>query len=512
VDGGVVDGIAQVTLTALDPTTSQREAAPGPFVGLQTDGGTALLEPLGLVELDLSQGGLPLGFGEAFGTLHLTLPAAQQGAAVEGDPLGVWHYNGRTGQWDEWVEGAAAWNSNTEEASTGVWGATGRSVLELRTGINQTGWYMVARPYTEQSCVRVKVVRASDGQAVPNAGVHLVGVENPGGVAGRTGVAGEAACLAFQKGGSVRVALDDPWLASRSTQTIQTVDGSAAGACGATAPACTLVQIEIASPTCVHGVVKLEGGAPAAGALVSATAGYGLAARTTKTTAGADGSYCVEAPTGTHVRLVALLDGTPGAASGTVDTGAGAATCGGSGCTEAADLTFGQGPTGLCVKGRLWEYQPAPDGPRATRLPVAAGTPVYVYTIGLDGNVTVSCPDTGPDTAPADWAQGTARLAVTALTGADGRFCAEVPPAPLATAPRPKRQAPLGPTGTQVHVVPGDCALRRKSIRDEASRTWCGVDDLVIEPDPAHGCELENCIDLGDFDFGYLYDGSGCHR
>ena len=509
--GALVDsadaGVAQavLTITSLDPTGPRRAAAPGEFIGAQADGGASVpVEGLAMAEVlfTAADGGtLQLATGQSM-TLHLRLPPALQGSFDGGEELPAWSFDGDAGVWlqDPSATGALVVSRNFDGVTDG---SPAEGVLEWRAQLSHAGWWAVLRPLPDRSCVKVTVMTTA-GSLVANAAVHAQG--NQAQTLGRTGPGGEPACLDFAQGKQVSIALDDPLLASG---TAVSVTGSGAGTCGGSA--CQTATLTVSGTTCIHGAVVNDADAGVDGAAVTAIVGRGFAARAVRATTAGGGAYCLEVPTSDSVRLFAK-SGSGTLARGVVTTATAIGACGGT-CNEAQNLVLAPDPGTLCVTGRIYDADggfPLSDGGYQGRVP-AVGAPVFVYDQGDGGVVTPSCPsgvDGGSPAdggSPSDWATAPAALIASGVTGADGRFCVEFAP--------PAAPAPSTPQQHTYVAVPGDCALRRRGIADEFARGYCGVDALTPDPvDTQRMCEIENCIDLGDFDYSFLYDSSGCHR
>ena len=509
-DGNLVNGTASIALTPVDPSSPQRLAAPGPFVGAPDGGSPTPLEFLAMVELAASQGDQPLALDPQGGpaTLHLRLPAAFQGQVAEGQALTAYWYDGPAGVWrPEPAAGGIVAKSNQLDSTTNVRGRDGESVFEWRARVTKLGWWAVARPSAGGSCARVRVL-GLDGQPVPNVPVHASTVSRV--ASGHTGPNGEGACLDLPVGSSASVSVDDP---SLSTSVVVLDGATASASCGG--GGCSDIALSAVAQGCVHGRVLDLDGEPAAGVSVAATVGEGLAAHGSRVLSGPDGTFCAPAPAGAVLRLAVreVLDGGVfGVASATASVAATPAACGGT-CTDAGDLLMTVSTGRLCVKGRVFDGDAG--WPRA---PAPLGTPVWVFDTG-EGTwgVNSQCNKNDPATdLPSTWVSGTAVLVATGATDLTGRFCVDFSPA------RPAPTSPPAPHSFE--VVPGDCVLRRRSW--EAVQDWywdfCGL-DWIVPPGNGGGwqetpsdfdrsCEQENCIDIGDFDYGYLYSGSGCNR
>jgi len=114
--GAKVTGTVSVALTPLDPSVAADLAAyPGQLVAEQGDGGKALLESMGVVEIDAEQNGARLTVKPGL-TMKLTLPAPANATPLASAEL--WSFDEATTLWkDEGTAAALDAASNTYGAS-----------------------------------------------------------------------------------------------------------------------------------------------------------------------------------------------------------------------------------------------------------------------------------------------------------------------------------------------------------------------------------------------------------
>jgi hypothetical protein len=327
---------------------------------------------------------------------------------------------------------------------------------------------------------------------------------------GHTGPAGEGVCVEFPSGAVAEVSVDDPSLSTG----VAVLDGGAASAsCGGSG--CVDVTLSARPAGCLRGrVLQLDGGV-AGGVAIRATTGEAMRSRGALVVTAADGTFCARAPAGAPTRLSVRepLDGGLFAVASTTATAAGPGVCGAT-CTDVGDLQLTSSTGRLCVKGRIW------DGDAGwPRVPAPVGTPIWVIDEGESrryispGCQAVPYSNDPPTTTLPEV------LVATGATDVNGRFCVDFSPTPPQS---PQPDSPPAPHFFE--FIPGDCNLRRRAWSQTASWYWdaCGFD--WIGPLESYGfwqeaptdldrtCEQANCVDIGDFDYGYLYSGSGCNR
>ncbi len=201
------------------------------------------------------------------------------------------------------------------------------------------------------------------------------------------------------------------------------VSGTLSGAASCGGTSCQAVDLVLADAACVRGVVVEDGVGPMAGVKVNVTPVGGGRVRTVFS--GVGGAFCAPVPAGSSADLEFSMarPGTRYFASARVAAPAGPASCGGSGCSDAGQVTL----TGMnfsgCVKGRF------SDSSEPFRIPVDV----------FDGN----------------------RVALV-RPREDGSFCADVPVAVALSFVDPEpRVACVGLRSTTVDVsamTAGSCA------------------------------------------------------
>ena len=87
--------------------------------------------------------------------------------------------------------------------------------------------------------------------------------------------------------------------------------------------------------------------------------------------------------------------------------------------------------------------------------------------------------------------------------------------------PKLETDFPLSPDGgvSQPFIsAAGDCWIRRRAFLSASStgatNFYCGTDNgfLALLADSPRACAEGDCIDLGDFDWEFLFNGSSCYR
>ncbi|MFO0557683.1 MAG: carboxypeptidase-like regulatory domain-containing protein [Polyangiales bacterium] len=187
-----------------------------------------------------------------------------------------------------------------------------------------------------------------------------------------------------------------------STAEIPTiVVGPSAGSC-AMPSSCANAPLTANDIACVRGVARDSGGAPIAGATVRARPAQST--RFTSAVTGADGSFCVPARSGERatIEIVRETRTTRDYVAFAADVSAGAATCGGAGCTDVGARELRRETFATCIRGRIL------DGAVPVRTPIEAHTVDRVAILrpredgrfcleadpGLPGTITLRDPNT----------------------------------------------------------------------------------------------------------------------
>jgi hypothetical protein len=159
--------------------------------------------------------------------------------------------------------------------------------------------------------------------------------------------------------------VNDVVSSSAEVQTVQVA--ASAGSCGAPAT-CARVTMVAANLACVRGVARDAGGAPIVGATVRARRAGST--RFTAAVTAADGSFCVPAPGGERatIEIAKETRTTREYVAFVADVNAGAATCGGAGCTDVGPHVLRRETFATCVRGRIL------DGGAPVRTPIEART------------------------------------------------------------------------------------------------------------------------------------------
>ena len=138
--GQTVTGMAEVTITGLDPTTDELAALPGPLVAQDAQGDEVLLLTLAMAEISLWQDGDPLQLAPgATATIELPLPPELAASLVPGDVIPAWWLDLDDGRWRE------------ESTGTVVVSDSDPTQLVWTAEVSHFTWYNCDRPANYQS-------------------------------------------------------------------------------------------------------------------------------------------------------------------------------------------------------------------------------------------------------------------------------------------------------------------------------------------------------------------------
>ena len=268
-------------------------------------------------------------------------------------------------------------------------------------------------------CIRGTVFGALGG--VAGASVTAV---SPAGV--RTALSDSGGAYCMQVDGSelqsmIALLRRPAFFGARSVQQLEDIRAGATGSTCDTPEVCAGIDFFLADVACTSGQLVDPLGAPVAGARVLASLD-GSAPQHVATT-GTEGQFCVTGPVGAAMNLVfnRYADGVRTSATARVDNGDTLGACGSSTCTDAGVVVAEQSAVTGCVTGRLRFGD------------VSVTTEVLV---DVDGTTVSVMPDR------------------------TGTFCADVPPALVATLRRAYEQECATPPEISLDLEPlvgGDC-------------------------------------------------------
>jgi len=421
-DGLPVEGMIDVEIAPLDPSTRELRASPGPLEGLtELTGETVSLESLFMAEISLRQNGDLLQLADGVEALvEMQLPSDMIGSVSEGDVIEAWWFDLENGQWIE--EGLGEVTESSLDPGELAW----------RVRVEHFTWWNCDRPWTQKNCIDITVVSDLDGSPVAGANVTATGVDYNGMSYGTTDAAGHV-CVDMMLGGTVDIDVFHADYMGIVGGAPQVTGTGGAAACSGEGGDCEVLSVALDAGTCIEGLVEHDDGSPAEDASIISRfdLGNGLQSRTA--TAGPSGEYCVEAPSDTDVELIAIYAESGGdtfIAETSVFTDDVRASCGGDDCVEAPVLTLEVTDELSCVTGRI------------VGRGGADGTDPDLGLVGLEGVPVMMYADFPAPTCDGQPVESWGTLLGQAVSGPDGRFCIA---------------APVTPNPDGVFFIVGDC-------------------------------------------------------
>jgi PKD repeat protein len=193
-DGSAATGSAEISITPVD-VTSEVEAFPGTFTGVGSDGNAAPIATLGVMEVELSQGGQPLRIAPGYqATIDIPI---YTGGALAGQAVPLWSLDEATGLWVQ------------EGTGTVVASAASPTGLVLRGSVSHFSWWNVDI-YFQPFTIRVKCFELLGSTKVPLSAPCWVFAKEEQGTAPRSSQAsllsaGERRSLPLFPGVSTRI-------------------------------------------------------------------------------------------------------------------------------------------------------------------------------------------------------------------------------------------------------------------------------------------------------------------
>ena len=238
--GQPVTGPVQLTVVPLEPSTQLR-LMPGPLEGTHNDGTgqRVQLESVFMAEVSLWSEGAPLQLAPgATATLEFTLPDSAASQFQVGDTVPAWWFDLEAGQWRE--EGAGIIQPSQSHPGKLAW------VVE----VSHFTWWNADKPWTDKSCVRVKVVNP-EGEPVPNMEVYAAGVSYQGASVGSTGADGRG-CVEIKRANTARLFVGR----EEGLSTEALVTGSATPATCGGVGSCEEATLVMLNPLCTPGAYE----------------------------------------------------------------------------------------------------------------------------------------------------------------------------------------------------------------------------------------------------------------
>ncbi|MCC6558988.1 MAG: DNRLRE domain-containing protein [Polyangiaceae bacterium] len=213
-DGLPVTGAAEVAFAAIDPSTDDLDAAPGPLVGTSGNGSEPVdLESGFMAEISLSQGGRPLQVAPgATATIQFALPPSFAETVGVGDLIPAWWLDHAAGVWRE--DGLGVVEPSPSDPGSLVWTAE----------VSHFTPWNCDRPWPAPSCLNV-LVRDSNGNPLPGRTVTVRGL-SAGYVVSRVTGANGRICMPALRIGSARVTVGPLKSPEASTTVIPAVSAS----------------------------------------------------------------------------------------------------------------------------------------------------------------------------------------------------------------------------------------------------------------------------------------------
>jgi hypothetical protein len=407
-NGDPYTGSARAHITPLNPSTDERDATPGPLMGvLEGDEEPTPMESVLMADIRLeTDAGAPLSLKEGESAeLEYVLPDDLQNQYSEGDEIEAYWYDNEAGHWIQ--EGRGTVTESSYAADKLAW------IVD----VSHFTWWNCDAPISDRNCAQVEVVEQGSSTPVVGADVYVDGVSYNGTSSGTTDSTG-LTCVDYKKGSTAEVTAVGP-NGERQVGGGKQISGSstAASCSGGGSGSCKQVQVQVAPPTCLSGQVVDGDGNPLQDVQVRGIYQGSHGQESATATTDSSGSYCLSVPQQASVEVVASHNdnGTYKRASTQVTAGSSANSCGGGSCGSVGDLTPTEPPTG-CLEGSL-----SVESSNGVS-PAAAGTHVYAFEGNVHGEgdqrVDVDCSE-----SPGDWGP----MVGQTTTDANGEFCVSVP-------------------------------------------------------------------------------------
>lgn len=402
-DGDTYNGQAEASITPLNPSTGERAAMPGPLEGiLEGDEDPTPMESVLMADIVIRDDAgeeLQVADGSRLG-IEFVLPDDLQDEYAEGDQVESYWYDTEEGVWKQESTGEVIESSYAD------------GKLAWRYEAEHLTWWNCDEPWYDKNCVDVDVVDEDSGDPISGVTVKADGLTYNGVTVGQSDTNGDA-CVDFKLDSEVALGAEmtSGYAPVGAPQTL-TGSSEPATCAGQGDGQCQQVELEMAPPTCLGGLVEDENGDPVQGAEVT---GYfdaqGLQASATATT-GSSGEYCLDIPQGTDVELFAQYDdgGEMLTASGDATSDTAELSCGDGSCTSADTLQLGEAGDG-CISGEVVAANQNGSEP-------APATNVYLFRAdeSTDERINIDC-----DADPEDWGE----LLASGRTDNSGSFCLE---------------------------------------------------------------------------------------
>lgn len=316
-------GSVDVVISPIDVSTSEIFAFPGDFTGIAVGGGGVLLETFSLMDVSITQNGLPVNLKKGTtASVEFLLPATT--SLTLGQTIPLWFFDEKKGKWKEEGTGTVG-VSTTDPTRLAVFGQ-----------VKHFTWWNVDNPISTQTCL-TGFVYDQNGNPVAGAYVYANGVDYFGVSYGVTDATGRY-CVNVRRASVVTLTVNYVISGVTFTSTSAPVSTSDVQMTCATGGCASVPNLVIAAElSCVQGDVRDAADNPVVGVTVSSTAG-GYA------TTDANGAFCLPAPANTSVTVF-----TSGYPAVTVTTPPAGASCAIGGCAIAQIRPPAAG-TGACLR------------------------------------------------------------------------------------------------------------------------------------------------------------------
>ncbi len=478
--GALYAGVATAYVVPLDPMGDRVVAAPGPFAARALDGSVSDIQSIFMADVTFAAADgtrLQVAPAKTIG-LRFRAPPALQAELVRTQPppstYPAYYYDEDAGRWVE--EGSFT----IEQVG---------AFYDVVAEVAHVTWWNCDHPWYEKNCYRVLVLDSHD-HPVTGIEVQASGLDYSGTTTTFTDMDG-IACANVKMRSTVTINIRSPIYAGVAggpvTETEPYPNGSAAATCeGIGSGTCKRLTFHLVGNSCGSGrLVNSDGVTPVGGARVSAIAGTDYGAPALSTITAADGSFCLAVPQSSTVTLVAVdpVTQTVRLTQQISTSAAVEASCGDAGCQQLGTLQFSDHAKLTCVKGRLWN-----DGSPRT---ASAGQLVAVSLNGFNP----SCPSGTSDPGDVDsWTNPAGRVIGRTRSGANGSYCVDF-------------EVGAGADSNVFFpsILFGDCRKRGAQCPDRPDRlltqAWISDGPMPID-DPERTCDLDNCVEEPDTDFG----------
>ena len=276
-------GDVQVVLSPIDVSTTQLRAFPGDFIGINLGGSEVGMETFSLMDIDVSQNGLPVDLKPGqFASLEFLL--SEISFVGLGAPLGLWFFDEGAGFWQEEGSGTVVESSSIPDR------------LAVIGNVSHFSWWNTDLGIPTFACVE-GTVRDPVGNLLEGAAVIATGIDYRGESTAWTDSSGKY-CVNVRRSSKIQLTTyafitNNQIVVNSTTGFITTSDDNVTCETG---DCRTVVPLVVPSLTCIQGNIRDEFDRPVADATIFSSHG-GLVKSNVL------GTFCMAAPEGALVTI-----------------------------------------------------------------------------------------------------------------------------------------------------------------------------------------------------------------